>query len=233
MGDMPYIEKLNAFGLTRQEAVIYMVLTEHGELTGYEVAKVSLISRSNVYTALAGLVEKGAAYVIEGSSTKYTAVEVEEFCSNRIQSLKKDKESLFQCMPKPKERTEGYITIEGDSHITNKMTNMLRGAKERVYLSISDLYLEVLRDVLEECIHRNIKVVILTDAAVSFPGAKVYVTEKKGSQVRLISDSENALSGDYGNGNYDTCLYSRQSNFVNLVKEALRNEIKLIEIKKG
>ena len=233
MGEMPYIEKLNSFGLTRQEAVIYMVLIENGELTGYEVAKVSLISRSNVYTALAGLVEKGAAYVIEGSSTKYIAVSLEEFCSNRIQSLEKDKESLFQCIPKPKERTEGYITIEGDIHIANKMTNMLKGTRERVYFSISAIYLEEFRDILEDCIHKKIKVVILTDAQVTFSGAKIYSTEEKGSQIRLISDSENALTGDFGKGNYDTCLYSKQSNFVNLVKEALRNEIKLIEIKKG
>ena len=42
-----------------------MTLLAEGRLTGYEATKLTGISRSNTYTALAGLVEKGAAYVLE------------------------------------------------------------------------------------------------------------------------------------------------------------------------
>ena len=41
------LEKLGAFGLTRQEANIYLCLYQQGELNGYEVAKLTGISRSN------------------------------------------------------------------------------------------------------------------------------------------------------------------------------------------
>jgi DNA-binding MarR family transcriptional regulator len=63
------IEKLTLFGLTRQEATIYINLFQNGASNGYEVAKATGISRSNVYNALAGLVEKGAAYLMEGASS--------------------------------------------------------------------------------------------------------------------------------------------------------------------
>lgn len=60
MSDMNFIDKLNDFGLTRQEGTIYCALLNHGEMTGYEVAKDTGISRSNVYAGLIALVEKGA-----------------------------------------------------------------------------------------------------------------------------------------------------------------------------
>ena len=43
------------------------------------MAKLTGISRSNVYNGLASLVEHGAAYVIEGTSSKYLAVSLEEY----------------------------------------------------------------------------------------------------------------------------------------------------------
>ena len=67
------------FGLSRQEAAIYLCLLKNEELTGYEVAKLTGISRSNVYNVLASLVEHGAAYVMEGTSSKYLAVALPEF----------------------------------------------------------------------------------------------------------------------------------------------------------
>jgi transcription elongation factor GreA-like protein len=55
---MDIIEKLTYFNLTRQEATLYLTLLAEGRLTGYEATKLTGISRSNTYTALAGLVEK-------------------------------------------------------------------------------------------------------------------------------------------------------------------------------
>ena len=52
-------EKLVQFGLTRQEANIYMCLLRNKDLSGYEVSKLTGISRSNVYSALAALVDEG------------------------------------------------------------------------------------------------------------------------------------------------------------------------------
>ena len=71
---------LQHFGLSRQEALLYQNLLSHGKQTGYEIAKETGISRSNVYSALSVLVEKGAAYVQEENAKKYIPVKLEEFC---------------------------------------------------------------------------------------------------------------------------------------------------------
>ena len=56
MEEAAIIEQLILFGLSRQEAAIYLCLLQNEELTGYEVAKLTGISRSNVYNGLASLV---------------------------------------------------------------------------------------------------------------------------------------------------------------------------------
>ena len=65
------------------------------------------------------------------------------------------------------------------------------------------------------------------------PGAVVYVSGPKEKQIGLITDSKYVLSGEYGQGSMNTCLYSGQRNFVTVFKNALANEIELIKIRKG
>ena len=130
------IEKLMLFGLTRQEATIYICLYQTGPLTGYEVAKDTGISRSNVYSALAGLVEKGAAYKMEAEANKYLAAPVEELCENRMRLLKEAEGYLRNNLLPVEEETEGYITIEGYRHIQDKIYAMLQKAEKRIYLSL-------------------------------------------------------------------------------------------------
>ena len=53
-----FAARLTEFGLTRQEACIYECLLREGKVTGYEVAKLIGISRSNAYNSLASMTEK-------------------------------------------------------------------------------------------------------------------------------------------------------------------------------
>ena len=96
---MDNVERLMEFGLTRHEASLYILLTLEGSLNGYEAAKQSGISRSNAYNALAGLVDKGAAYIQEEDTVRYTPVAIEEFCSNKIRHLEQKKTELKEELP--------------------------------------------------------------------------------------------------------------------------------------
>ncbi len=250
MEEAALIERLLQFGLGRQEAGLYLCLLRHGALTGYEVAKLTGISRSNVYNGLALLVEHGAAYVQEGVSTRYTAVTVEEFCENRLHHLEESKEFLMKHSPKAVMVSEGYITIEGYSHICDKIHHMLLSAKQRIYFSAKAELLQLWQKELESILERKIKVVLIsTEAPPMLQGdAKLWekaifyqadispagedVWEDRDKQIRLIVDSTYALTGEVTESETDTCLYSAQRNFVNVFKEAMKNEIELIRLKK-
>ena len=228
-----YVEYLLHFGLTRQEALIYVELLVKGKQTGYEIAKETGISRSNVYSVLAALAEKGAAYVVEESAKRYIPVEVEEFCGNCIRRMQEEQEWMERNLPQKKAETEGYITIEGEQNILDKAKNLIAQAGERVYRSCTAGYLDAFRQVLEELVKKKRKVVILTDASYELKGVIFYQTEEKGQQIGLIVDSKSVLSGEYGKGSLNTCLYSGQKNFVTVFKNAMANEIKLIQLQKG
>lgn len=221
------------FGLTRQEATIYIELLAGKELTGYEAAKQTGISRSNTYNALAGLVEKGAAYTTTGTSTKYTPVDPEEFCENKIRAMKDLKGKLLQEIPTRTVEPDGYITIKGRNHIFDKIKNMLEAANQRIYISTSLHLLKQIETELKTLIDRGIKVVIITnDKHYQLKDAVLYYNEKQGNSIGLIVDTTVVLTGEIWEDKDSTCLYSKNQNLVVVFKEMLRNEIKLIEIEK-
>lgn len=233
MDEQLFVEYLLHFGLTRQEALVYQKLLQKGKQTGYEVAKEAGISRSNAYNSLAALVEKGAAYLVEESAKRYIPVQLEEFCENCIRRMKAEEEWMIQNLPESQPDEEGYITIEGEGNIRDKIKNLLASSKERVYLSCTLQCLSEFIVELKALAEQGRKVVVITDGAFCLDKGKVYVTEDKGRQIGLITDSRYVLSGEYGKGSMNTCLYSGQNNFVAVFKTALANEIQLIEIRRG
>jgi sugar-specific transcriptional regulator TrmB len=214
-------------GLTRHESELYIALCREGELTGYEAAKITGIPRANAYQALSGLVDKGGAYIIEGSVQHYTAVPVDEYCANIMQHLKEVIERIRHECPELRKPSEPYITITGFKHITDKMKNIINNAKERVYVSISEKDFRYIKEELEKAYEKGLKVVAVTSGNITLPGATVHKINKQPGQVRLIADSSHVLTGDISGSDYDTCLYSKNKPLVELIKDSIKNEIRL------
>jgi sugar-specific transcriptional regulator TrmB len=62
---------LTRFGFTPTESLVYEVLLKHGPGTGYAIARAAGLARANAYSALEGLVSKGAARVDGGRPRRY------------------------------------------------------------------------------------------------------------------------------------------------------------------
>ena len=227
MAETKIIDILTEFSLTRQEASIYAALLNHGDMTGYEVAKDTGFSRSNVYAALNALVEKGAAYLVQGESTKYRPVEIKNFTSNKIAELKKSAEYLEKHGPQKVIESEGYITIVGAKNIRNKMREMLSKTELRLYLMAPAQIVKDFEEDLKRLVSEGKKIVLLTQDY-SLKGAKVYNTKVEGGQIRFITDSAYVLTGELTDDEHNTCLYSGQKNLVEVMKEALKDKITLL-----
>lgn len=233
MGTQQFVEHLTRMGLTRQEAVIYEQLLIAGKQTGYEIAKVTGISRSNTYSTLSNLVDKGAAYVVEESAKRYTPVGLDEFCDNYIRRMQDTMNWLIEHLPQKQTNEDGYITIDGAEHILDKAKTLITQVEDRVYITAKAEYLELFRLELEQLLLDGKKVVLVTDTDYKMSKAKIYISENRGNQIGIITDSKYTLTGEYGDGSTNTCLYSGQRNLVSLFKTALANEIKLINYTKG
>jgi predicted transcriptional regulator len=62
---------LTHFGFTPTESLVYQVLLSGGPGTGYAIARTAGLARANAYSALEGLVSKGAARVDGGRPRRY------------------------------------------------------------------------------------------------------------------------------------------------------------------
>jgi sugar-specific transcriptional regulator TrmB len=226
------------FGLTRQGAAVYLALLAEGDLSGYQVAKTLGISRSNAYTALANLVDKGAAWLMEGTATRYAAVPAAEFCDNRLRALSKTRDQLLTVLPQQKAAAGGYITIKGEGQIMDRLHHLLTGVRERVYLALHGQVLAEVLPELEALADRACKIVIISDSGTiqsaeiksRLAGARIQAGAVATDQIRVIVDSHYVMTGELAGGTSATCLYSDQRHLVDLFKNAMRNELRLIEL---
>lgn len=228
---MDMVECLMKAGFTRHEAMLYLTLCREGELTGYEAAKISNIPRSNAYLALAGLVEKGGALRIDGDSSKYAAVPATELVFNLRKSLEDVYRFIEENAPVRKAESDPYYTIAGRQNVINKMNHMISHAMKRIYISTSHKELGYVAKELSDARDRGLKVVVISAPGFSLDGAVIYHNEKQPGQIRLIVDSAHVLTGEISETGESNCLYSKSRNLIQLIKDSLTNEIKLIQIK--
>ncbi len=213
------IDNLSSFGLTRIEATIYITLLSHGAMTGYEIAKETGISRSNVYNSLATLVEKGAAYTMEGEASKFVPVKVEVFLHNTLKELEKKADFIIQHAPKPVEQETGYITIKGSRHIKDKITEMITSTDLRLYIMAESPLILKYKNQLEVLTNNGKKVVILTDKD---------ILEKDGSPklagIKVKNSGKNDGKGDGKN----VSKKSQKGESVLYITELQKGQLRLI-----
>lgn len=222
---MDLISALKKIGFTQQEAVIYIELCHHHEMTGYEAAKQSGISRSNAYAALSSLVDKGYAYVIEGVSAKYTPVPKEELMINARRDFESTMTIIDEELDFSSQGQEPYVTIKGDKQIVDKLKNILTQAELRLYISCDDSVLDRISTEIQAAVDRGLKVVVLSGKPLEGINHTHYFN-KGTKSFKVIADTKEVLAGTL-----NQCLYSKNTTLVQLIREAFVNEITLIENK--
>ena len=64
-------------------------------------------------------------------------------------------------------------------------------------------------------------------------GAVIHRITRQSGQIRLIADSSHVLTGIISGSDEDTCLFSKNKPLVELIKDSLKNEIRLAELEGG
>lgn len=222
------LNSLKKIGFTQQEAIIYIHLCKNGELTGYEAAKLSGISRSNAYAALSSLVDKGYAYLIEGTSSKYVAVPKEELISNAERDFQANINVIRENLTFTSANQEPYITITGENHIISKLKNIIGTAEKRIYISCDKEVLNLLEAELSIAITKGLKVVILAQSDLIDAAEHIYYSTDPSESIKLITDTKEVIAG-----NFKQCLYSKNSTLLSLIRESFIHEIAVIDYKKN
>lgn len=222
------LNSLKKIGFTQQEAIIYIYLCKNGELTGYEAAKLSGISRSNAYASLSSLVDKGYAYIIEGNVSKYIAVPKKELILNAEREFQETINVIQEHLEFNTASQEPYITITGENHIINKLKNIIDSSEKRFYISCSNDILTILQIELKNAIDKGLKVVILSPMDIFSSKTYIYYPTEHTSSFKLIADTKEVIAGTL-----KQCLYSKNATLVSLIRESFINEIAVIESRKN
>lgn len=225
------IEALKGFGLTGQEATMYVTLLEGGPLTGYEAAKRAGISRSNAYAALAGLTDKGGAMRSGEGTVRFTPTPRRVFLGQLRAQCEAALELLERELPERVDAEEPYLTVSGAANVLARIRAMLEAARSHVYVSAHAREAARMADALAACAARGVKTVLLCDSAprgAAEAGVIVHNISKEPGHVNIIADTAAVLTGNLAPEATAQCLYSSNTHLVRLMREAFLNELQCI-----
>lgn len=225
---MLFNDALLKIGFTPIEATVYITLCKHGALTGYEVAKLSGISRSNVYAALYSLVDKGKCYLIEGESTKYLALSKQELILNSKREFAEVINVLHHDFPESVQVTEPYITIKGAEHVIQKIKNTILTCSSHLYILCPTHYIEFFRDELLK-VSENKKLVLICDSHIFLGNTLVYKRSKSPQGFHIIVDTYAVITGEI-DGALSQCLFTTNQSLVRLLRESFIAELDFIQL---
>ncbi|NIR87099.1 TrmB family transcriptional regulator [Candidatus Bathyarchaeota archaeon] len=150
--------QLKELGLSTYEAVTYLTLLAHPNISASTLCKETGIPDSKIYYGLNGLSKKGMIIVQRGVPKIYAALHPKEAIGNLknqlVETLNEKMEKadtlisllspIYESAEKPQEIELAYI-IRGQGNIIRKMNDLIKSAKKEITILIS--YPSILRSV--------------------------------------------------------------------------------------
>mgnify|MGYP000879901632 CR=1 FL=1 len=240
------LELLKSMNLTDVEAKVYIELLKNGPSTGYEISKISAVSRSRVYNVLSKLVKNG--FIVASKSknpTYYNCISVDEFINNK----KFEYDSLLLEMSNELKKVEcsnnmDYIWyINGYDNIFNKCRNILKKSKKEVYVQIWMEDVPQMYDQLKKLDDENIPLLTVlysSDHKYKLDLKLVYKhgfeqekhEELGGRLISLVSDDREVVFGRIFDDEESEVIWTQNRSLVFLVEEYVRHDaycLKLID----
>lgn len=226
---MHFNDTLYKLGFSPIEASVFITLCQHGSLTGYEVAKLTGISRSNVYAALYSLQDKGKCFVSEGESTKYIPISKEELLLTTKREMKNTLAEIELYFPKSVTVNKPYLTIRGYEHVVNKIKNHILLCESHLYIMSTSKDIILLQNELTQ-ISSNHKVIIMCEAPLHLDShIKTYVHTRPIEGFYMIIDTKTVITGDLSEENAQ-CLYSTNESLVRLMRSSFTTALDMISL---
>ena len=254
------IDSLRNLGLTAYEAKVFVALTKKGSSTVADVHELSGIPRSAVYGALKKLEEKGIIEVRNTKPMEYKCVPPKI----AIERLKTDfdlefgnallqLEEIYESVD-PNGNDESIWTINGYRHVTEKMMQIVSGARKELFLTaphpfnrevpgttprMAEKNTCVMLDTLLEKVNSGVSMRLISydlekacHIAKALPGAHVRLYSSKGGElpskggIIVVDSSEVLIDIKEAAGNKEdlTALWSSGKEFVTIFSHLLEVE---------
>lgn len=138
------LEAFQHLGLTSYEAQVFVGLHRLGMGTAREVANVTDVPRSQVYSVADSLEERGLVEVQQANPRRFRPVSVERAREMLRETFEAQQSQALDYVEAVSEESEGHEeqeavwNIHGTQRITRRMIDLLEAANERVIVGLSD-----------------------------------------------------------------------------------------------
>jgi sugar-specific transcriptional regulator TrmB len=233
------LRHLRNLGFTELEAKCLHVLSELGNRTGYEIAKRLGVSRSNVYSALQKLVEKGVVLTSKGEPTHYHALSLEEITEHIESDVHQSIRYVKEHMPRQESDRTEYYTLEGDTKVIERLRSEVKNAREEVLCDFNKEEAELIADVLIQLQENGIRVLVTGDDEIDLPGVQLiparreeFVRERAGRKFSIAVDRRLAIVGTRGDGGLTKAMLTEHADMAELLVSHFYQGVILHELMK-
>jgi HTH-type transcriptional regulator, sugar sensing transcriptional regulator len=224
-------------GFTELESKCLLVLAENNKMTGYEVAKKLGVSRSNVYSALQNLLDNGMILSSISDHTYFQALPLKQI-QNKIQDkIDTSFKYLNKHFPTLLHSLDDFYTLDGEKQVAERARLELLKANDEIIADIWTEEADLFGNILVECEHQNINVMVSTVGSVELPLKTVLMDEREDSwqengwrKFSFVIDRKTAILGVRGQGFATKALITEHPAMVKLLLNNFFHDIVIHEI---
>jgi len=227
---------MKKLGFSEYESKAYLKLLVDFPVNGYALSKNSGIPRSRIYEVLKSLITKQLVYEEEDGKNKlYYPVDPETL----IKRLKAQYEDIFTHISqfatkvyKENKQEDRHVVIRGRKNIIDFLKLLIRGAEQRIAVSIWE---EEIRDLVEELEKVRKKGVVLRgiyfgennpfEDLVPHRRIKRYMAEKKERYISIIIDGTHTISGIVSRGEDSKVTWTQDEGMIEISEDYIAHDL--------
>ena len=192
------IDLMMQLGFTKYEAKTYLYLLKNNPATRYELSKYSGVPRSAIYSVINKLEQEGLVNAIHAEPKRYIPLPPEQLIKllelRYMETLNEFRENLVKL--ESDTRLDHLWNIKGYENMILKAKELIRGARESIYLSVWRREAIRLKDELLEAERRGVKIVIFSFTELPFRIGRVLSHNLPEEELEKIWDHKIILCVD-------------------------------------
>ncbi len=230
------MNNMKKLGFSEYESKAYLKLLEEFPLNGYALSKNSGIPRSRIYEVLKSLINKQLVFEQEEEKNKlYYPVDPDIV----IKKLKTHYDEMLDGISqftsrvyKEKKQDDRLVIIKGRQNIIEFLIMLIKGAENRIAVSIWE---EEIRDLVGELKTAMERGVVLRgiyfgeanpfESLVPHRRIKRYMAEKKERYISIIIDGSHTISGIVSRGEESKVTWTRDEGFIEISEDYIAHDL--------
>ena len=217
-------------GFTLNEAKVYLTLLQNRYLNGYEISKLSKVSRSLVYNVIDRLVAKGFVLKSEGQINYYCALPyekvIERIKNDNINKLNIAREKLKN-YSRIENESEYIFNIKGIDEFFSKANDLILNAKKEISISIWKEDFPKIEESLLIAAKKGIKIYIFSFSNITFPFGEIFSYQLKNPnslfpyrRISIVVDGKEVIIGENA-GDKSICVLSKNHALVSMTTDEI------------